>query len=159
MKRAAVFDIVIFSYPSPYLVGIRGGSLGLHFGQCGLFRRRRLFQRGPYSSKAGNSEGRKGTPRTLTTCAKNIETAVVGVIPSSSKTCVASFTKRGWMRMRSCSFMHQMCRPTGLVKGTLQQTLHRPRAALRTRLRVALPYGRWALRTPSKIAASSSGDS
>src|SRR5258708_1039323 len=44
----------------------------------------------PYSSKAGKSLGRKGRPRSLTICAKNIETAAVGVMPISRQTSSAS---------------------------------------------------------------------
>ncbi|MGD0411959.1 MAG: hypothetical protein ABSC18_09660, partial [Verrucomicrobiota bacterium] len=37
----------------------------------------------PYSSSAGKSLGRKGSPRNLTICAENMDTAAVGVMPIS----------------------------------------------------------------------------
>jgi hypothetical protein len=37
----------------------------------------------PYSSKTGKSLGRNGNPRNLTICAKNMDTAAVGVMPIS----------------------------------------------------------------------------
>src|SRR5208283_1039359 len=37
----------------------------------------------PYSSSAGKSLGRNGRPRNLTICAKNMDTAAVGVMPIS----------------------------------------------------------------------------
>src|SRR5664280_590568 len=67
----------------------------------------------PYSSNAGKSLGRNGRPRSLTICAKNMDTAVVGVMPISRQTTSAS--SASWLSIRSliCSVMHQMCRDIG----------------------------------------------
>jgi len=63
----------------------------------------------PYSSNAGKLLGRNGRPRSFTICAKNIETAAVGVMPISRHTTSASSAR--WLSIRSliCSVMHQMC--------------------------------------------------
>jgi hypothetical protein len=63
----------------------------------------------PYSSKAGKSLGRNGNPRSLTICAKNMETAAVGVIPISRQISFASAANSRSIRSLICSVMHQMC--------------------------------------------------
>src|ERR1039457_4506183 len=67
----------------------------------------------PYSSNAGKSLGRNGRPRNFTICAKNMDTAAVGVMPISRQTWCAS--SASWLSIRSliCSVMYQMCHDVG----------------------------------------------
>src|SRR5664280_381485 len=67
----------------------------------------------PYSSNAGKSLGRNGRPRNFTICAKNMDTAAVGVMPISRQT--ASASSASWLSIRSliCSVMYQTCHAIG----------------------------------------------
>src|ERR1035437_7924345 len=67
----------------------------------------------PYSSNAGKSLGRNGRPRNFTICAKNMDTAAVGVMPISRQTTSAS--SASWLSIRSliCSVMYQTCHDIG----------------------------------------------
>ena len=68
----------------------------------------------PYSSKVGKSLGLNGSPRSLTICAKNMETAAVGVIPISRQTSPASAASWPSIRSLICSVMPQMCLTLGM---------------------------------------------
>ncbi len=68
----------------------------------------------PYSSKVGKSLGLNGRPRSLTICAKNMETAAVGVIPISRQTSSASAASCRSIRSLICSVMYQLCLMLGL---------------------------------------------
>ena len=63
----------------------------------------------PYSSKVGKSLGLNGSPRSLTICAKNMDTAAVGVIPISRQTSPASAASWPSIRSLICSVMYQHC--------------------------------------------------